>query len=116
MSSDASLVTGAIQDLGQAVDAIASAIKDRPAAPIHVEVPPLDQPQINVHCEMPASDPPNIVVNVPEQPAPNVNVAAPNVLLKPEFHLPENKPVAYDLVIQERDQDGRILRARLTPV
>jgi len=117
VSQDASLLAGEIQDLATTVDRVAEAIRTRPEPRVEVNVPEGLAPTVNV--TVPELRAPDIVVNVPEQRPPDVNVAAANVTFNPKISVQPAQPalpVAYEVDITDRDDNGYILRFTITPI
>jgi hypothetical protein len=113
--SDATLVAAEIQDLASTVGEVAAAIRSRPEPVVTVNVPDQPAPVVNVHAAEQLA--PQVTVNVPEQPAPVVNVApaAAAVTFSPQVNVPRTQPNAYDVRITERDREGYIVAFTIVP-
>lgn len=114
--SDATLVAQEIQDLASAVGEVAQSLRAKADPVIQVNVPEQAPPQVVVNVpEAAPVQPPQVVVNVPEQAAPVVNVAQPDIQLRPEVLLMPPLPTMYRVQITKRDANGFISEFIITP-
>lgn len=111
------LVAGQIQDVAEAMHSMREVIEKRPPPqvvvkvqeqPIEVRVPDALPPNFNITFPPPPTT--EVRFDVPQLPAPVVNVKQPVVNVLP----PE--PRAYACRVTERDENGFILGFTVTPI
>jgi hypothetical protein len=121
---DTTLIAREIQDLAGSFAESMASVADTVKAGMAVTVASrqISEGQA-VQLQMPAPviqlPPPNIdvTVNVPEGPAPIVNVAAPTVnVASPSIHVEAAQAVGYEVTITRRDKDGFIQSFVIVPV
>jgi hypothetical protein len=111
------LVAGTVQNVAEAMVEMREVIAQRPPPQVTVNVP--EQPVTvkvpealppHFHINFPPQATPEVRFDVPQLPAPVVNVKQPVINVLPPT------PRAYECVVTSRDENGFILGFTVTPV